>query len=1049
MYATKQKQFTKLPMVVVFMTVVAVFTSSLSVPPAEASYGQQVRNMTATAGGVTALDMAQLILGGSTTVSNASFSGDQRAGGTVLGFGGIGLPTAAVLSTGLVGMSPGTRNNGQYGCGSYCSWASGSAVVGPNWFGQTVYHFGSGGDTDLAELMKGGNPYSPYNTSSDTATLQFDFVAKSHTVQIPFVFASDGYRANWQSTGYVYPDPANAYFSAGMGIWVNGTNCAVVGPRNEPVSVNTVNHLRNTDYYRDNPVVPEYSGESRYPTGFNGLTTVLNCTSEVKRNQVNHVKITIGNQWADYYDSGVFVGQGSFVPDVPDPGLSTLTLDKSSTEVESNITATATVRYKNGDLLDGVEVSFARISPSVNMSSTTCVTDLDGRCQITVSSDIPLDDQLWGVLMINGLPNNMTGSPVPIKFTPLPPDARQSTLVLDKDTAEVGADIVATTTVKNRKGEPITGATVSYTVNTDKVTLSQPSCVTGGDGQCSVSVSSDTPGTYPDGVTVLASTNWGQASATGSPATVTFTPLPPDPTQSTLTLDTDTTEVNTNITATTTVKNRKGEPISGATVSYTVNSGDVTLSQPSCTTDSSGQCSVTVNSGTDGTYGVSVQASTNWGQATPTGSPATVTFTPVVTPPNPPNPPNPPSPSRSAYDLMVEAVGVEGVKNNADLIDFGMWINNLPGLDGSGYVDKANDYRTRTTTLLWNGSSSLQDQIIAEGQARSITVRVHGVDYTNTGIEQAVHDLMGLSFDTPQGVWRVTSVAGPSFAKPQITVAGYFPNTEETPTDETVDVIRNTASDIAASGAPGVLVVIKDGKPAPPFSSGTRSTDTAPFWAGGMIKGQYGGGCSSGFAIKYRGGNYITTARHCNQPPYAAYDNSRSSYGSLIYVSDSGMANVLTSKGAPGMFDGAWNEPPNAGGAAYHKDVLGWEDVSEGDLVCSSGANSGVHCNMEITEMKIDFDDGQPDTHMTIRAVQRTPGEIAGAQGDSGGPIFVIDGDHNVYAVGMLQGSQDKSTWPAQCGSLRIPDAECSTQIEFTSVHTILNSLPGSELVVV
>jgi len=175
--------------------------------------------------------------------------------------------------------------------------------------------------------------------------------------------------------------------------------------------------------------------------------------------------------------------------------------------------------------------------------------------------------------------------------------------------------------------------------------------------------------------------------------------------------------------------------------------------------------------------------------------------------------PNTDRPPHDSYQQMVEAIGVEGIQNNADLIDFGMWINSLPGLGGSGYLTQAHYHETRTVTLLWNGPSDVLDRIIAEGEDCGITVVVIPVDYTQDGIDQVRKDLEGRSFDTPQGVWEVVGVYDPSVFDPQIEVSGYFADREEKLTEESREVIEVAASEIAAAGAPGVPVEVTDHGP--------------------------------------------------------------------------------------------------------------------------------------------------------------------------------------------------------------------------------------------
>jgi len=606
--------------------VLAMLASTVAAQPAQASYGQQVRNMHPNAGAVTAFDMAQTIMGGATTVSNAVFNGDQLAGGIVTGFDGIGLPTAAVLSTGIVSQAP------DY-CNRNCVTPQGSAVIGPNWSETTSSMFRStNGDTDLDQLYTEAawnSQTGMYARSSTVASLQFDFVAKSGTVQIPFIFGSDGYAANWKALGYVYPDLRQSYFSSIVGIFVNNVNCALVGPRNEIVGVASVNHLRNTDYYRANPAVEKFTGESRYPTGFNGITTVLTCNAAVKSGQMNHVKIAIGNQYVNWYDSAVFVGAGSFVPDNPDPNKSTLTVDKNSTPVNTNITATATVKDSADNPLPGITVSFTKGSADVSLQAPTCTTGATGTCQITATSAKPVTDQLWATVMSGGTVIQLNGSPQAMAWTALGPDKDKSHLDLDKPSTPINTNIRATTTVADSDGKPLQGVTVTYSKTSAAVNLSAPTCQTEANGTCYVDVTSAVKGSYPNEVHAKIMVGGALVDVKNSPASVEFTVGGPDKDKSTLELDKASTAVGTDITATTTVRDAGGNPLQGVTVSYSNVSPEVHIQKPSCDTDATGKCSITVTSTVAKSYPDELHAKIPVGGVLVdvTGSPASMTFT--------------------------------------------------------------------------------------------------------------------------------------------------------------------------------------------------------------------------------------------------------------------------------------------------------------------------------------------------------------------------------------------------------------------------------------
>jgi hypothetical protein len=117
------------------------------------------------------------------------------------------------------------------------------------------------------------------------------------------------------------------------------------------------------------------------------------------------------------------------------------------------------------------------------------------------------------------------------------------------------------------------------------------------------------------------------------------------------------------------------------------------------------------------------------------------------------------------------------------------------------------------------------------------------------------------------------------------------------------------------------------------------------------------------------------------------------------------------------MFDGSWNNPDG-----YRKPVQELRDVGLNTLVCTSGGNSGVHCNVKVTAMVVSFNDGY-GTVSTMRGVQQTSGRIAVIQGDSGGPVLISYANGKVGAVDMIQGLENGTT--SGCGSVHDAGATC------------------------
>jgi hypothetical protein len=410
--------------------------------------------------------------------------------------------------------------------------------------------------------------------------------------------------------------------------------------------------------------------------------------------------------------------------------------------------------------------------------------------------------------------------------------------------------------------------------------------------------------------------------------------------------------------------------------------------------------------------------------------------------------------TNDAFSQMRTDLGLSGMQNQQDLDNFRVWLNALPGLQSAGFYEAAVDIPARTMTLLWHGSSGLQQRAMREGARRGLTVVIKQVPYTYAQVMHGMQALLKSDIATPQGPFHVTSVGGPVLNVNGLSVAGYFTGNQAGTRAQAAVAASGAALGEATRQRAGMPTITSYGLPSQDYTihvntTTTRSTDTAPFNAGGMIIGADGNGCTSGFAISINGVTHTTTARHCNAVPYHAWDRAASNYGTTTTTSGIGLARILSGTGFYYSFDGAWNNPNG-----YVKVVSDTTAVSLGSHVCTSGANSGVctsgansgvHCNLVVDQMNESFNDDLGGSVTTIRVHQTVSGQIAGAHGDSGGPVLIpnTDGVH-IWAVGMLQGSNETQT--SSCGSLRAATT-CSAYIELTSIQTIINSIPGAAIV--
>jgi hypothetical protein len=274
--------------------------------------------------GVTALDLAQEVVGDGVTVVSANFSGVQQQAATFSG--------ALDPATGLVGVV-------NYDSGIILTSGYATDIVGNNESAGTTRNLTSGGDPALDALNPGGQ------LTQDAAILEIDFIPTQSEITLQYVFGSEEYPE------YVYSN-----FNDTWAIFVNGVNIAVA-PNNLPLGINTVNdasHFTPTNgndindpnpghnpndgifesshesLYINNAVVTA-GNTSAYNTQMDGFTVTMSVLANVNANQVNTIRIALADTGDGAYDSWLLLRGDSLQtspiarPDVvaPDPVLGT------------------------------------------------------------------------------------------------------------------------------------------------------------------------------------------------------------------------------------------------------------------------------------------------------------------------------------------------------------------------------------------------------------------------------------------------------------------------------------------------------------------------------------------------------------------------------------------------------------------------------------------------------------------------------------------------------------------------------------------------------
>jgi gliding motility-associated-like protein len=230
--------------------------------------------------GISAQNAVQdILMGGGVEAANVTFGGNES---TQIGYFecnncGIGIGSGLIIGTGAVTGAIGPNSGGGYSEGP------------PN----STDGFS---DPDLQTLAN--------NTINNAAILEFDFVPTGDDIAFNFVFSSEEYPEFVNDINDVF-----GFFLSGPNIsgpfTNNAVNIALITGTQDPVTINSVNHLVNTSYYVSN-------ASNTYNVQADGFTTVLTAQAHVICGETYHIKIAIGDAQDGGWDSWVFLQEGSF-----------------------------------------------------------------------------------------------------------------------------------------------------------------------------------------------------------------------------------------------------------------------------------------------------------------------------------------------------------------------------------------------------------------------------------------------------------------------------------------------------------------------------------------------------------------------------------------------------------------------------------------------------------------------------------------------------------------------------------------------------------------
>ncbi|NUR29000.1 MAG: hypothetical protein HOV83_24695 [Catenulispora sp.] len=165
--------------------------------------------------------------------------------------------------------------------------------------------------------------------------------------------------------------------------------------------------------------------------------------------------------------------------------------------------------------------------------------------------------------------------------------------------------------------------------------------------------------------------------------------------------------------------------------------------------------------------------------------------------------------------------------------------------------------------------------------------------------------------------------------------------------------------------------------------------------------------CTTGFAVSINstGHDGILTAAHCGWTDW--YTGTLKSVGRTVSSSTTWDSQVISAY----SIDDVWGGPDvtdRYGTRQYTEDVTGKAGSNWGDSVCESGSITGEECWGTVSDTNTSTCDDK--THICYNGLVRA--YVNGYQfvhaGDSGGPVYSLNGNGTVTAKGIIHGYFDR-----------------------------------------
>ena len=331
-----------------------------------------------------------------------------------------------------------------------------------------------------------------------------------------------------------------------------------------------------------------------------------------------------------------------------------------------------------------------------------------------------------------------------------------------------------------------------------------------------------------------------------------------------------------------------------------------------------------------------------------------------------------------------------------------------------------------------NVDSAIEDQ-------RFLSIEIHDASHSKAELDLAIHKLNSLVTlgQIPENVMLSSS---------QIQDDG----SGITVTFDVSSPVPSAAWPSAMAQILGVPVFV-DPKPTNIKLTASRIDDYAP-WRGGSLfsttnSAGLTGYCSQGFGVQSKITNiqYMLTARHC-------FDSSTSlTLNKLVAPSPSIGSWSSSSAYNSSDFDVSLTFPDQGtvrnsvyyGGIASTAaiQVQGTSTNVEGALVCTDGANSGMHCDVRVIAPPQQLYVGLVVYSGVVKG-QRDNGYISAAFGDSGGPVISDPTlGSSVSGFGIIHAIDDLGNCANFSTPVNLPGAHCGKVVYWMDLNSALAAL--------